>query len=273
MKNTYLLLLILSFLFFSCKDVKKQSGIPSEKIIINNTISTITNFQQIALEKQKQGVDFYAEGLNKSWTLVLDFDNYFQFNTASGISFRAPAVAPVLAPDYNVKRYRTVTEQGELIIQLNELECDASLSQKKGYNVTINFKTNLAKDYTSYNACGNYIPDFRLHDIWAIVEVEGIKITPSTYKKNVPMLEINISKETLIGTDGCNTLKGNIYNEYTRIYFNKLVSTKMACNDLQKISVKINEVLKIKKLNYTIENNQLVLTHNNKTRMILKHID
>lgn len=267
MKVLYFFIFLFSILSTSCNEVKKTTESTQEISFLT------TNLQKNAFENYEKGIDFYAEDENGLWTLALDFDKHFEFKTKKGITYSAAAVLPIKAQDFNVKRYRTVTNKGELIIQIIESDCVTTVTNNKGYTVTINYKPPTNKDYIDFKGCGSYIPNYKLHNIWAIIEVDGIKINPSMFKKNPPILEINCSKQTIMGADGCNTFRGKIYNEYNLIYFNQLAATKMACEEQQNIAKKINELFNEKKLSYSFENNLLILKQHNTKRMALKHID
>jgi len=233
-----------------------------------------SGMQKILLKKQAEGFDFYAFGNEPSWSLDIDFDKVIHLKSANGIDFRAPAVDPVMAQDHNVKRYRSVTESGEIIVQIIQGECMDNMSgQKFSYQVTVDFKTSKETDYTTFKACGMYVPDYRLHDIWAMEEVKGIKINPSDYRKNAPNLEINVNEKRAFGSDGCNTFRGSVYNEENKLHFGPMASTMMACIANEEITAEINKVLATKNLTYTIENNRLSLFDKDQKVMVLKHVD
>lgn len=245
--------------------------------IATSTVSTNSEnsgMQKILMQKQQEGIDFYAIGNEPSWSLDMDFDKIIRFKTANGITFNAPAVEPELAQDHNVKRFRAVTESGEIIIQIIQGDCKDTMADRSyPYQVTVDFKTSTASDFTSLKGCGMYIPDFRLHDIWAIESVEGIILNASDYKKNAPKLEIFVSEQRVLGSDGCNTFRGKMYNEENRLYFGPMASTRMACLNNTEISYKINSVFSKNAITYSIENNRLTIFNNNKEAMVLKHID
>ncbi len=231
-------------------------------------------FQQILQKKGQEGIDFYAFGNEPFWSLDMDFEKVIRFKNLDGLEFNAPAVAPVKAMDANVSRYRSVTESGEIIVQLNQTECTDSMSGKKfDYSVSIDLKMSKETDYTSYKGCGNYVPDYRLHDIWAITEVDGITIKPEDFKKVFPRLEINIGKESVSGNDGCNSFNGSVKTEYGKLIFGNLASTMMACFNNVEISSKISKILSNKILTYKIANNLLTLSNKEEVVMVLKHID
>ena len=230
-------------------------------------------YQQILQKKYQEGIDFSAFGNEPFWSLDMDFEKGFRFKNLDGLDYNTPAVEPVKAMDADVTRYRTVTESGELIVQLNHKECTDSMSGKKfDYSVTIDFKTSKETDYKTYKGCGNYVPDYRLHDIWAIIEVDGIKVNPSGFKKDAPRMEINLTDKTVYGTDGCNTFRGGVKVEKDNIKFGPLATTMMACFDNTEISSKIGKILSSETLTFKRENN-LVFYDNGKKVMELKHID
>ena len=230
-------------------------------------------YQQIMHKKSQEGIDFYAFGNEPFWSLDMDFEKTIRFKNLDGLDYNAPAVEPVKAQDANVKRYRSVTESGEIIVQINQTECTDSMSgQLFDYSVSIDIKLSKETEYTSYKGCGNYVPDYRLHDIWAIIEVDGIKINAADFKKDAPRMEINLTKNTVFGTDGCNTFRGSVKVEKNTIQFGPLASTMMACFDNTEISSKIGKILSSETLTFKRENN-LVFYDNGKKVMELKHID
>ncbi len=251
--------------------IKSEKQKEMTKTTENNELKGLQN---ILIKKQQKGFDFYAVGNEPFWSLDMDFEKVIHFKNLDGIDFNAPAVEPDMAMDTNVTRYRSVTESGEIIVQLNKTKCTDSMSgQKFDYSVTIDFKTSKGLDYTTYKGCGNYIPDYRLHDIWAIVEVDGIQVNPTNFKKEAPIMEINLTDKKVFGTDGCNTFRGSIEVQKDEIIFSHLASTMMACMDNTEISNKIGKTLSGNILAYTIENNYLILFNNDKKVMTLKHID
>ncbi|NOQ92367.1 MAG: META domain-containing protein, partial [Flavobacteriaceae bacterium] len=230
----------------------KYQLLPMTETTENNELQGL---QRILIKKQQKGIDFYAVGNEPFWSLDMDFEKVIYFKNLDGIEFNVPAVKPDMAMDTYVTRYRSVTESGEIIIQLNQTECTDSMSgQKFDYSVSIDLKTGEETDFTTYKGCGNYIPDYRLHDIWAIVEVDGIKINPTDFKKNAPRIEINLTKKNVFGTDGCNTFRGSIKVEKNSIYFGNLASTMMACMDNTEVSSKIGKTLSNSKLTFKFEN-------------------
>jgi heat shock protein HslJ len=143
---------------------------------------------------------------------------------------------------------------------------------KFDYSVTIDYKRTGDSDYKTFKGCGTYVPDFRLHDIWAIIEVDGKKIDASSFKEKAPMMEINITNNTVSGSNGCNNFSGGVRTENGKVIFTPLASTLRDCIDNQEISSKISTVLSGNTLNYKFENN-LVLYKNGIRVMVLKHID
>jgi uncharacterized membrane protein/heat shock protein HslJ len=245
--------------------------IPKNNTSENNETA---GFQQILLKKQQEGIDFYATGNEPFWSLEMDFDNLMRFKTMDGLVFNAPAVQPNLAQDHNVKRFRAITESGEIIIQIIESQCsDTMADQKFPYQVIIDFKTSKETEYTNFKGCGMYVPDYRLTDIWAIVEVNNTQINASNYQNNAPQLEINSFNKTVFGTDGCNTFRGSIVNEENKLFFGPMASTLMVCNENEEIATAINIALSKNRLTYSLIDNHLTIFSNQEKIMVLKHLN
>ena len=240
----------------------------------NETEPTKAQLQKLLIKKHQQGIDFYAIGNEPFWNLNMDFEKGFHFNTLNGLDFKAPAAKFVKAIDDNIIKYRSITESGEIIVRLDQTDCADNMSgQKFNYRVTVDYKTSKESDFKTYKGCGNYVPDFRLNDIWAIIEVEGIVVNPEIFKAKLPRLEFNIAEKRVLGNDGCNSFNGGFKMEHKRIFIGNLASTMMACFENEEISSKIGKVLSNNNLDYTFENNLLILSKDHKKVIVLKHID
>ncbi len=242
---------------------------PNQQPVMENKEGT-PNF---LIEKHQRGIDFYAQGNEPFWNLEMDFEKIITFNTLNGIKFSCPPVKADVAMDTNVKRYRAVTESGEIIIQLNKSKCDDTMADKSyGYQVKVDFKTSKESNFTAYRGCGDYIPDMRLHDIWAIESVGETTLNQSDFMEKYPTIEINTYEGRANGNDGCNNLMGSVSFEPGKIDFGPMASTMMACPDNQEISRIIGQTLN-GTLDYTLNNNRLILSKNGKNVMTLRHVD
>lgn len=240
----------------------------------NTKTNTTSASEQLLIKKWQDGIDFYAFGNEPSWALEMDFEKLIHFKNMNGVDFNAPAVEPVKAMDANVSRYRSTTETGEIIVQLNKSKCIDNMSGKSfNYSVSVDYKKTNDTDYQNFKGCGNYIPDVRLNDIWAITQVEDIIINPMDFKMEIPRLELNTFKGTAFGHDGCNSFSGSLEVENNSIIFGNMASTMRACSENTEISSKIGKVLSGKSITFKIENNYLWLFEEGQKIMTLKHID
>ena len=77
----------------------------------------------------------------------------------------------------------------------------------------------------------------RLHDIWALTEMQGEPVNRSLLSQNrqdVPSLEFNLTTMQVYGTDSCNRLSGGIEKlGLGHIEFGALASTLMACPEMK----------------------------------------
>jgi len=81
---------------------------------------------------------------------------------------------------------------------------------------------------------------YAIHDIWVAKKVFGKKITTNM---KMPNLEINITKMTVHGNDGCNAFNGSIpVLKDNNIEFGPLMATRRYCGD-GNVSIKFNKAL------------------------------
>jgi heat shock protein HslJ len=231
--------------------------------------------QQYLLKKWKEGVDFYAMGNEPFWSLDMDFDKVFKFKNLDGVEFNAPNVEPISAMDADVKRYRTVTDAGEIIIQLIHTKCiDNMSSEEFHYAVTVDYKASSEKDYKTYKGCGKYVPDPRLNYVWTVKEVEGLAIDRDDSKRKTPKLEFEIFQNKISGNDGCNGFHGEFELLNNSIVFGYLASTLMACPDMDMdLGSKIKKYISGNSVNYKIKNNELFFMKKDKVVMVFEHLN
>ncbi len=73
-------------------------------------------------------------------------------------------------------------------------------------------------------------PKMALNDIWTVTKINNSAIGKT---RQIPSLEINISKMQVSGTDGCNNFTGDIKNITARnIEFGPIASTRKMCMDM-----------------------------------------
>lgn len=102
-------------------------------------------------------------------------------------------------------------------------------------------------------------PAMRLHDIWALKEINGKALTPEQLegRNKRPMLEIFIAEKRFGGNDGCNNLFGTIINvDESIIRFGMMGGTKMACPDMN-LSSEYTQALQATTA-YSIKNLELI---------------
>jgi len=102
-------------------------------------------------------------------------------------------------------------------------------------------------------------PIMRLHDIWALKEINGKTLTANQLEgsNKRPMLEIFIAEKRFGGNDGCNNLFGTIIHvDESIIRFGMMGGTKMACPDMT-ISSEYTKALQAT-TSYSLEKLQLV---------------
>lgn len=274
----------------SCNQDEKTS----EKNVSANNDSSLSkekeNFEDTTLNKDKknvadtsgldfkskkfrQGIDFMASGNEPFWSLEIDFSKFIHFKTLNGLEITTPVPDPVKAADANVVRYSAKTEQGSLIIQLAKQECINDMSgEKSDYKITIDAKNNTDKNSIVYKGCGQYLYDYRLHDIWVLESINGSQLTQKDFMKGLPQLEFNLTEKKVFGHTGCNDLRGSMEMLGKKINFGRLITTRMACGNMEFENMYLRK-LSGQTIPYTIEPMKLHLQVNKDSVFIYRKID
>lgn len=223
---------------------------------------------------QTSTYDFKATGNEPFWSLEIDFDQHMRFTTLNDSrELVTPVPKPEIAQDHPVERYRAVTEQGELIVQISPDTCQDTMSDEKfPFTVTVEVKFGTDTDYSRYMGCGRNLLDLRLHNIWALEEMDGEAVSAEVFSRGVPNLEIFPGTGRIAGHDGCNRLFGKIIGNEGTLTFGALGSTMMACPNMEKS----NQFLKLisdKSFQYEFGTRQLVLKQEGKVVLRFRNVD
>ena len=226
-----LLFILLIVAFGDCvAPLKTGNNIPKEDNIIAPKL--------LALQPDKfqtqfvQGIDFIATGNEPFWKLEIDFDKFMHFKMLDGFEITTDVGEGIKAMDANVIRYTASNEKGTLTVQIQKSACINDMSgEKLGYTVNIDTKNKEEKNYSIYKGCGQYIADYRLHDIWVLDSINNKKIKATDFIKKLPYLELNLTEKKVFGSTVCNTITGPIEIMGKKIYIGKLTASRLACKD------------------------------------------
>lgn len=222
-------------------------------------------------ENLEKGIYFRATGNEPEWSLKIS-ETAVEFTSLKlGFeSLKSIHVEPVRAMDANVKMYRLTTESSKMSVQIMQQECVNTMSgQKFPYSVKIEISKNNGS--TTFSGCGNYVTDYRLHDIWVLEKLNTQTVNPSDFMKELPRLEMNSSTNKFTGFAGCNRMNGTLYFERGLLRFTNVITTRMACLGNNKEA----EFLKALQstTTYKVENGKLILSNPSGEKLVFKKVD
>ena len=245
---------------------------------ISQQDSTVAN-KLLALQPDKfqtqfaKGIDFIATGNEPFWRLEIDFDKVMHFKMLDGFEITTAVGEGIKAMDANVIRYTASNEKGTLTVQIQKLACINDMSgETLGYTVTVDTKNKADINYRTYKGCGQYIADYRLHDIWVLDSTNNKKMKAADFTKKLPYLELNLTEKKVFGSTGCNTITGPIEIKGKKIYIGKLTTTRMACKD-KDFEKAYLQGLENKIIPYKISTGKLYLQISSDSYFIYKKVD
>lgn len=213
---------------------------------------------------------FKASGTEPFWSILISEDKMVYKTPEDSIIM--PHSEPILAMDSNVKLYKVKTESAEFNIQILQQECTNEMSGEiSPYKVSVEFKKNKTSEFENIKGCGQYITDYRLHDIWVLEELNGKKISSEDFGKKFPMMEIYASTNKFSGFSGCNQMNGSLFSEKEKLRFINIVTTEMMCDHSYKETEYITTLQNI--TSYSIGENRLILSNPSGKKIIFKKID
>jgi len=139
------------------------------------------------------------------------------------------------------------------------------------YKVSVEFKKSTNSESEKINGCGQYITDYRLHDIWVLKELNGKKISKEDFTNEFPMIEIYANTNKFSGFAGCNQMNGSLFFEKGKLRFINIATTKMMCNNMNKETEFIKTLQST--TTYLIGENRLILSNPSGKKLIFKKID
>jgi heat shock protein HslJ/uncharacterized membrane protein len=243
-------------------------------LFVGTLMSSITPKQSNLSLQESHSVDFKATGNEPSWSLEIDFDYKMHFRS---LNHPKELITPVpnveMVQDQQAEQYHAVTESGELLVTITKKICSDPMSGEQFPNkVSVSVKLTADDEFTEYTGCGGRLLDYRLHNIWALEEMEGQKMTSDDFGKEIPILEIFTAEGRVGGQDGCNRLSGKVYGDKSHLEFGALMSTRMTCPKMER-SNQFVKLINQQKYDYHFEPRQLVLSQNGKPVLKFKNID
>lgn len=223
-------------------------------------------------EKFLSGVDIIARGNEPNWTLEIDLEKSMSFAAMYDIKVNTPAVEGIKAQDSDVTLYTAKTDSGELVITVIKDKCQDNMSGENfPYKVRVEAKSPADSTYKTFEGCGRFLYDIRLHDIYVMEEMTGFNLKKEKLMKGMPTFEFNLTDMRFGGHAGCNQINGGISVVGNKITFGNLVGTLMSCPNM-KIEKAVITALNDKTVTYSIDKMKLTLV-SGKTKMVLQKVD
>ena len=261
MRKSILFLTIVA-LNLSCK-----SGVASKEA----TRTGPTVAYEMAKENREQGIYFRAVGNEPEWSLKISEKTIEFTSLKTGFeSFNSVAVTPILAMDANVKIYQLTNNTGTATLQINQQDCINSMSGENAL-YSVQMEITIKNKTEKFSGCGNYVTDYRLHDIWVLEKLNGQVVRSADFTKELPNLQINSTTNEFLGFAGCNQMNGKVFYERGLLRFTNISTTRMMCAPNNK-EADFLEALQ-NTTNYHFESRHLILSNPSGEKLVFKKVD
>jgi heat shock protein HslJ/uncharacterized membrane protein len=268
--------------FISCKSDKKDNLKTDSEDSIRLKTSSLQiledqNPSELSFKMKlwQNGIDFYARGNEPSWAIDIDFDKSIKFINMEGKIIEASLTQIDKAQDVNITRISGSTDSEDIIITISDNRCEDSMS---GEQFTYAVKTEIIQrkedKYVTYQGCGQYVPEYGLHDIWILTNVNEKEIDKDRFpNKGMPRFEFFVEEGRVGGHAGCNNFNGGFYRvEYDMLEFDQFATTRMICSDMKLEEIIIKSVAG-QRMKYRLEGHTLILSGYDGTVIKCKKVD
>lgn len=255
---------VIPLLFANCKP---KTATPEVSV----TDSVSVEKQDVSDSEKPNVVFFKALGTEPFWGIEISNDS-IKFTSPEKKNEMAFAYSkPTKAMDANVVSYEVKSDSLALKFTIQQGKCSDGMSDKvHNYVVKASLKRG-SQDEILLNGCGNYVIDYRLHDIWALEELEGKKINPDDFKQGVPNLEIYAEEARFSGMAGCNQMGGKLFSEKDLLRFTDVFTTEMMCENYETEKILVKALQSTTR--YELKNNRLYLFNPEGTKAIFRKVD
>ncbi len=241
MKQLFYFLALSLFVFASCDEVKSAESNGSESTDSTTTsIEAREDMKSDVVEEAYQAAEidrklstryFSATGNEPSWHLQIYGDMHFNLSFLTEEFYSGNISAEnITLVESDFRTYRFTHPEYELNIEIQETECSDGMSDNT-YPYSVHVIVNTPSGREVYSGCGRYNGDYRLHNTWALEDLNGEKI--DWQEVYPPLLNLNLSAGFAEGTGSCNDYHTFFEVNENEITFKAIATTLKACESME----------------------------------------
>lgn len=212
------------------------------------------------VDKFQRNVILFGFGDSPAWSLELNQNKGIELLIEPDLKVISSIYGISETPEDTATIYFSKFDHGFIQFNVNFLPCQDKISGRNyHYQAEVHYHDTLRSDYRLLRGCVEWIPDFRLNDIWMLYQINDEIFDKHKHYKNVPRLEFHLNRMTVAGFGGCNEYQGKFeqYNNKVRIRNLKLF-TNNSC-ELSPLEEKLMKDLQNEAYTFRIEDGYLTL--------------
>jgi hypothetical protein len=242
----YYLSFFISLFLLSCSGILKSTHNKTNLANLKDSLNAI------AAEK---GTDFMASGdIPNSWSLIMDYDNYFLFKSGDSTIAKSRPITPETGMHLEEIYHGSSNGNPLDIIIFNSVK-----NKDKPNNVIIDFNGK------NHYGTGNFIYDKRLQRKWILDYIDNEQQFPINFPNGMPFIKFDVDKKKLTGFDSQKKISCNISVKGNRVLFGVLNIDKS--KERPYISSLLEDFVSKQFVEFYFKDNSLVLQLNNDMRL------
>lgn len=210
------------------------------------------------MEKFQRNIQIFAFGDNPNWSAEIQLPIEVELLLAPNIHTRASIYQ--IENDSLIDTYFAQFPDGYIQLEIQSSPCVDSISNRSYKKSSLvhyhNTKTN---EYLLLKGCAEWIPDFRLHNIWMLYQINDSIIDKVQHAAHIPRMEIHIDRMSIFGFDGCNEFRSLIDLDKNQISIKKIENLSEKICEETGIGKSFIESIGNKTFQFSVQNEMLEL--------------
>ncbi len=230
-------------------------------------------FAATAVSSFAEGADFLATGSGPSWALKIE--------EGEAITFKSTLIDDeIIMPAPRQKKlvggqgfeYHASSDNGSLEVHILPENCQSGVTGEDfPYTVAVTMAKGPADEKINLNGCGRFMGNERLNGKWLLWQLDSEELQATDFARGLPWMELQLPGAKFSGYAGCNRMRGNVQLQGSQLGFSKIITTKMACPDLD-IEQKFTSALSAGELQYALAGDNLKLWSNEHSLVFRKEM-
>lgn len=183
------------------------------------------------LDKFQRNITIFASGQDNPWSLEIGSNNSMKLLIAPDTEIIASLYKKEKNQNNQTTTYFATFKDGHIQFEMSEEACqEYPYSNNFQSSATLHFHDTNQSNYQLLRGCAEWVPNYRLHEIWMLHEINNQLFDKENLYKNIPRIEFHLNNFKVYGFSGCNEFEGEFELNHDILRIKKIhITTQEKC--------------------------------------------